>query len=190
MARKLSEAARAKMIEATESIILELGVDGFTVDEVARRSGVAKTTLYRHFDTGDDLLLSTMDEMIEEFDTPDTGTFRGDLREIASKFIGITASPAIRQLFVSILNRAIANPDFAAHHAEVKKRRHQPMRVALQRGIARGEVDPDIDIELALHFMQGPFFAKRMMDDQDVSAADIEVFLTLVERALAPPDHR
>lgn len=162
------------------------GFDSITIDEVARRSGVAKTTIYRHFRSGDELVLASVEEMIEEIQPPDTGSFREDMRAVIGSFLEIAAVPALRQLFVSMLNRAIADPEFAEMYRTVKEQRHHPMRVVLQRGMARGEVDPNIDLELALQFAQGPFLGKRLVEDEDISDRDIDLFVDLVARALAP----
>ncbi len=186
MARPLSEAARAKMILAAQELVMLHGVDGISVDEVARRSGVAKTTIYRHFGSVDELLLAAVEEMIEEIEPPDTGSFRGDLRAVIGAFMRIAEVPALRHLFVSMLARAIDDPEFAALYHAVKEQRHLPLRAAIQRGIARGEVDPDIDIELALQFVQGPFVAKRVIENEEIAERELDVLIDLVTRAIAP----
>ena len=81
MARSLSEAARAKMLGAAADLVLDAGVDGFSVDEVARRSGVAKTTIYRHFPSAKELLVAALDQFMTAPPTPDTGSLRTDLLE-------------------------------------------------------------------------------------------------------------
>ena len=60
MGRPLSDEARERMLRAALEVVLEIGVPGFTIDEVARRSGVAKTTIYRHFDSRNDLLVGKL----------------------------------------------------------------------------------------------------------------------------------
>jgi AcrR family transcriptional regulator len=186
MARPLSDAARVKMIQATQEIIALHGLDAFTIDEVARRSGVAKTTIYRHFRTGDELVLAAVDDMIEHIEPPDTGALRGDLRAVIGSFLEIAGVPSLRQMFVSILNRSIIDDEFAAAYRNVKEQRHQPLQLVLQRAIARGDIDPDIDLELALQFVQGPFVAKRVIENEDVTDRDIEILLDFVCRGLAP----
>ena len=81
MARSLSEAARTKMLRAATDLVLDAGVDGFSVDEVARRSGVAKTTIYRHFPSAKELLVAALDRTMKAPPTPDTGSLREDLLE-------------------------------------------------------------------------------------------------------------
>lgn len=186
MARPLSAAARAKMIQATQEVIAVHGLDAFTIDEVARRSGVAKTTIYRHFHTGDELVLAAVDDMIDHIDLPDTGTLRGDLRAVIGSFLQIAGVASLRQMFVSILNRSIVDDEFAAAYQNIKEQRHQPLQLVLQRAIARGDIDPEVDLELALQFVQGPFVAKRVIENEDVTDRDIEVLLDFVCRGLAP----
>lgn len=186
MARPLSEAARAKMLQAAQGIIVNDGLDACTIDEVAKVSGVAKTTIYRHFRNADELGMAAVDCMIEHVATPDHGSLRGDLREIVMAFQQVVSHQAFRQMFADLLARAVRDPDFARLYDEAQEMRHAPLRKALQRGMARGEVDPDIDLETAMYFVQGPFVAKRLIELSDVTEAEIDVFLELICRALAP----
>lgn len=178
------------MLQATREIVAAQGLDAFTIDEVARRSGVAKTTIYRHFGCGDELVLAAIDDMIEDIEPPDTGTLCGDLRGVVTSYLAITAVPSLRQMFVSMLNRSLADDDFAAKYQHVKQQRHVPLRVVLQRAIARGEVSPEIDLELAMHFVQGPFVAKRLIENDEITDRDIDVLLDFVCRGLAVASDR
>jgi len=187
MARPLSAAARSKMIAAAQRIITSEGIDACTIDEVARRSGVAKSTIYRHFANADELAVASVEELIEEVAIPDHGSLREDLRSIVSAFRGVVAHDSFRRMFVSMLGRAVDDPDFAEVYRHAQDMRHTPLRIAIQRGMARGEVDPNLDLELAMYFVQGPFVAKRLVELSDFTEREVEFFLDLVVKALAPP---
>jgi AcrR family transcriptional regulator len=174
------------MVAAAQQIIVQRGLDECTLDEVARCSGVAKTTFYRHFRDLDELVVTAIDDMIEEVATPDHGSLRADLESIVRAFSGIVKHQGFRQLFASMLSRAIADPEFDAVYRQAQEMRHAPLRIAIQRGMARGEVDPEIDLDQAMFFVQGPFVAKRLIENDDVTDRDIDVFLDLIVRALAP----
>ncbi len=174
------------MLGAAQAIITQCGLDACTLDEVARRSGVAKSTVYRHFRNLDELVVTAIDDMIEDVATPDHGSLRADLEAIVRAFTGIVKHRNFRQLFASMLSRALADPEFEAVYRQAQEMRHVPLRIAIQRGIARGEVDPEIELEQAMYFVQGPFVAKRLVENDDVTERDIEVFLDLIVRALAP----
>jgi AcrR family transcriptional regulator len=186
MPRTLSEDARAKMVATSQELLAERGVDGFSVDEVARRSGVAKSTIYRHFGSGEDLMLAAVDELVHHVEAPDTGAVGSDLRAVVRAFLEVVDRPELRGLFVSMLARARTDPEFAARLRAIKEQRHSPLRLVLQRGIARGEVDPEIDLEVAMHLVQSPFVA-LIVEDEELRDRDVDAYLELIGRALAPP---
>ena len=174
------------MMAAAQEIIVSDGMTACTVDEVARRSGVAKTTIYRHFADANELSMAAVDAMVEQVATPDHGSLRADLREIVLAFRQVVGHDTFKQLFAEMLARAVRDPDFATVYADAQESRHVPLRTAIQRGIARGEVDPEIDLETAMYFVQGPFVAKRLIEMSELSEAEIDVFLDLIVKALAP----
>lgn len=174
------------MLRAAHELIVERGLDSCSVEEVARRSGVAKTTIYRHFEGADDLALAAIHEMMEEVAAPDHGSLRNDLEAVVYGFRAVVRQDAFRQLFADMLARSTRDPEFAAVYSQAQEVRHEPLRLALQRGIARGEVDPEIDIETAMFFVQGPFLAKRLIEVGDLTDREIGVFLDLIVKALAP----
>jgi AcrR family transcriptional regulator len=184
MARPKSAAARDKMLQAAQEIIGLAGLEGCTIDEVARRSGVARTTIYRHFGSADELLLAAVDDLVEEIAVPDTGTLRGDLEEVIGALLDASRAPEFRQLYVSILRRALVDAEFAASFRGANEQRHVALRTAIQRAIARGEIHPDINIELALQFVQGPFLVKRLIENEDISPRELSTLLDLIVRAL------
>ena len=79
MARPRSDEARRKALEAARELIVEKGVVNLTIEDVAARSGVAKTTIYRHWPERTALIVDTVNAMFEHLRTPDTGSLRGDL---------------------------------------------------------------------------------------------------------------
>lgn len=62
--------------------MLEQGVSGFTVDEVVSRTGIALSTVYRHWRTRDDLLSATIVYSGEPQVIPDTGSAANDVSEL------------------------------------------------------------------------------------------------------------
>lgn len=186
MPRPLSQAARAKMLRTTQELIAEHGLDACTLEEIARHSGVAKTTIYRHFGSVDELTMTAIGDMIEEIEVPDHGSLRADLRAVVGAFRSLVQQDEFRRLFASMLTRAVNDPEFARIYDQAQESRHVPLRIAIQRGMARGEVDPEIDIETAMYFVQGPFIAKRLIEIGELTDREIDAFLDLIVRALAP----
>lgn len=185
MARPPSEAARAKLLRATAEILAEEGIGGLSVEAVARRSGVAKTTLYRHFGGVDGLVFAAAAASVSASSGPDTGSLVGDLREIQRHYLDIASSSTNREVFAWMLTRAMQSPEGAARFRRERIQPRGPTVVALQRAIARGELPPTTDIELAMHLIQGPLISKRIVDDSDLTDEEFETLLEMTVRALA-----
>jgi AcrR family transcriptional regulator len=188
MARPRSEDARRRLITAALEIVATEGVGAVTADAVARRSGVAKTTLYRHFGSTDGLVFATVDESVTAQVPPDTGTLRGDLESIHRRYLDVAASRRSRELFAWMVAKSIESAEHRELFRRARVQPRGPTTVALQRAIARGEVDADIDVDMAMHMIQGPLISQRIVDDSDVSESDLAHMLDMTIRALGVAD--
>src|SRR3954447_15114548 len=72
--------SRDRVLAPALELLGERGGGGFPVDEVVRRSGVAKTTVYRHWPTREALVLDAASRISAEQEVPDTGSLEGDLQ--------------------------------------------------------------------------------------------------------------
>jgi len=172
------------MLEATRAIIVERGVSACTIEEVARRSGVAKTTIYRHYGGLDELIFAAVGQDVAQADAPDTGSLRGDLIEIQRRYVEVARSATVRELFVWMMGRAVTDPAHAELFRAVRVQPRGPTTIALQRAISRGELDPTTDLDLAMHIIQGPFISKRIVDNTDITPDQIETMVDMAIRAL------
>jgi AcrR family transcriptional regulator len=132
MPRPLSTSARAKLLEAARELVAEGGPAAVTVDAVAKRSGVAKTTLYRHFENGHDLIVTALRDLPASIETPDTGDLRDDLVELVCRFTQLVNGPEMRRMILSVLSHATDDPDFADIHDILQKERRRPVMEVLE----------------------------------------------------------
>jgi AcrR family transcriptional regulator len=184
MARPRSEAARRRLLGAALEIVATDGVAAVTAEAVARRSGVAKTTLYRHFGSTDGLVFAAVADSVTAQASPDTGTLRGDLEAIHRRYLDVASSQQSRELFAWMVTKSIESAENRELFRRVRVQPRGPTTVALQRAIARGEVDADIDVDMAMHIIQGPLISQRIVDNSDVSESDLERMLDMTVRAL------
>jgi AcrR family transcriptional regulator len=182
MARPPSTAVRAKLLQATAEILVKEGIGAVSIEAVARRAGVA--TLYRHFGGLDGLVFAAAAASVSETVAPDTGSLLGDLREIQRHYLDIARSSINREVFAWMLTRAMHSPDAAALFRKERIQPRGPTVVALQRAIARGELPPTTNIELAMHLIQGPLISKRIIDNSDLTDEEFETLLAMTLRAL------
>ncbi len=184
MARPRNEAARQRLLDAVLEIVATDGVSAVTADAVARRSGVAKTTLYRHFGSTDALVFAAVADSVTAREPPDTGSLRGDLEAIHRRYLAVASSRQNRELFAWMVAKSIESAELRELFRRVRVQPRGPTTVALQRAIARGEIDADIDLDLAMHIIQGPLISQRIVDDSEVSEHDLQRLLDFTLRAL------
>lgn len=184
MARPRSEAVRRRLLDAVVDIVASDGVAAVTADAVTRRSGVAKTTLYRHFGSTDGLIFAAVADRVTADEPPDTGTLRGDLEAIQRRYLHVASSQRNRELFAWMVVKSIESAEHRELFRRARVQPRGPTTVALQRAIARGEVAADIDVDLALHVIQGPLISQRIVDNTEVSERDLQRVLDMIVRAL------
>ncbi len=186
MARPRSEEARTKIVSASQELIAEVGVEGFTVDAVAARSGVAKTTIYRHFPSGDELLIHTIDATVEPFETPNTGALRSDLIAIYEQIVPVLEDPSIFGMMMGVLAKAAKDPEFARLKDEIDHVRKMPVRTVLELAQARGEVRSDADLDVLVEMVEGPIAARKVLGGRSIVIAELPTIIDLVIGGIAP----
>ena len=154
------------MLAAAGELLRAGGVAGLTVEAVAARSGVAKTTIYRHWT---DALAIGVDALLEQVDavvpTPDTGTLADDLRHQLRAVAAFIASPPGRML-ISLVGKAQERADLTAM---LRDRFFVPRRattqVLLTRGIDRGELPASLDeddVDLLVDLLVAPLYWRAL----------------------------
>src|ERR1700744_6234335 len=83
---KRVQRSKDSILAVTYKLLTEEGIGGVSVDEVSRRSGVSKTTIYRHWPSRSALLMDACSTIGGVPVTPDTGTLKGDITALATGF--------------------------------------------------------------------------------------------------------
>lgn len=191
MARPRSEEARDAALAATVDVILSSGVEGVTFEEVAARSGVAKSTLYRHFGTKQAMVAAAAGSCYVEIATPDTGDLAEDLRTIFDRFQLIEEKRRLPDVMPALLTASSSDPELQELVTAMLEERRRPIRTVLQLAQLRGEITRDLDLDIALALLIGPFVQRRMIDRTEVTPEFRDAVLTSVVaglRAMATAD--
>jgi AcrR family transcriptional regulator len=145
------------VLDAVASLLLEDGYDALTVDAVAARSGVHRTTVYRRWrDTGS-LLADSLDAAREQtWVPPDTGSLLGDLTEVNRQIAAaMTEEPSISRALITASFRSPA----AAHALRsFWEDRYSSAAVVVERAAGRGEATAGIDPRTVLIASCAPIF--------------------------------
>ncbi|MDH4277165.1 MAG: TetR/AcrR family transcriptional regulator [Acidimicrobiia bacterium] len=176
MARPRSAEARMKALEAAVQVLADEGVSGFTVEAVARRSGVAKTTIYRNWSSVDELLFDALDLMIEPEPEPDTGSLRGDLLSLADHLVSISEDErhARRQVFSGLFAASVGDRRLAEVFDRMVTSRCVPVQSIVAKAQARDELNDRVDIRLVTELLIGPVLFRLMFRDETFSRPELE----------------
>ena len=155
-------ASRQRILATTLDLLVETGLGGLTVDEVARRSGVAKTTIYRHWSNRTDLIIAACSLMTDgDQEPPDAGSLEGDVTAVLSELAEVLATARWATILPSIVDAAERDSAIAVVHAELQQSHAAPLRAALERAVGRGEVPPDTDLGALAAALRGPLYFRR-----------------------------
>ncbi len=174
--------SRAAVIGATLALLTERGLAGTTIEAVAERSGVAKTTIYRQWDNQPELVLDAFDSVRRPPVDPDTGTLRGDLLDLLTGLARALSGGPAPGLMFALIDAAERDPAFAALHRREAEARHGVILAVVARGIRRGELPAGTDPAEVLDLLAGPVFHRRAVSAGSVS---VEFAAQVVDRVLA-----
>lgn len=169
-----AQRSRATILAAATELLESTGVGGFSVDEVSRRSGVAKTTIYRHWPTREALVLDACAGLDDRYDLPDTGTLHGDVSAFVADLARMVERASWAAVLPSIVDAAERNAAFAAMHAQIQQGHASLVHQIAERAIARGELPPGTDTALLASTVLGPVFYRRWFSREPLDAAFID----------------
>jgi AcrR family transcriptional regulator len=184
------ERSKQVILDATRELISEDGgVGALTVEAVAARSGVAKTTIYRQWRDKWELALdAVMIDMLPRFETPvDVGDTRKELivfvDSVVKNLSSVPSGPAMQGLASEIAT----DPELAAEYRKrVVEPRREVLRPVIERGIARGDLRPDTDVRIVHELLVGPCFYRLFFSGPPLNRKLSVTLADAVLNAFAP----
>lgn len=153
--RPRSEEAHQAILDATLELLVEVGFSALTVEGVAQRAGVGKATIYRRWASKLPLVVEAFGQL-PGFEEVDTGNLARDLKEMLRSYIELFNSTPLAGVLPSLAGERAHNPELSELFDPVIKARRQPLVRAFERAARRGELPPDLDLELAADLVVGP----------------------------------
>jgi AcrR family transcriptional regulator len=176
------ERSRRAVLTAALELLGEGGVGGFSVDEVVRRSGVAKTTIYRHWPTREALVVDACSRLGAEQQIPDTGSLEDDLTAILTNIAHLLQAANWSAILPSIIDSAERDPEFAEIVSQIQRGHAAPLREVLQRAMSRGELPAHADLSTTVAALLGPLFYRRWFSREPI---DDKFVNATIKRAIA-----
>jgi AcrR family transcriptional regulator len=183
--RKRSAAAEAAILTATSELLAEKPLGEVTAEAIAERAGVSKATIYKWWPNKNRVALDAfLSRSRTEIPSSDTGSALRDFTEqlvAAARFYTSSGGRMLREFIAEGQN----DPELLALYREQFLRpRRQAVRELWERGVARGEIRPDLDADLVVDLIFGPMFYRLLVGHGSLADADAEAIVTAVFQGL------
>jgi AcrR family transcriptional regulator len=192
--RPRSSTADAAILDATRELLAEGGWAGLTVEGVAARAGVAKTTVYRRFASRTELAVAAVAQLVEAAMVPvdpDCAPEEQIRRSILAT-ADVYRIPAARAAYLAVLAEAGRDPELrAAVDAQVLGPARAMVVERLATGVERGDIDPGVagtQADLLFDVLAGTLVHRMLVRGEDIDDAFVESLICAIVVALGIGD--
>ncbi len=152
------------ILRAALKLLTDRGYAGMSMEGVASKAGVGKTTIYRRYSSKEELVAAALGALRDDLGPlPDTGDIRADLVEMILQTLrAVQGGPGFGMVGALLVEES-RSPDFLElFRGRVLRPRRDEAIMVLQRGVDRGEIRADVDLEVAVQAMIGAVFTRHI----------------------------
>ncbi|MER5387631.1 TetR/AcrR family transcriptional regulator [Saccharopolyspora sp. NPDC002686] len=169
------EKVRAAVHAATLAELVDKGYAALTVDNVAQRAGVHKTTVYRRWADRESIVVDALAEHVAaDIPVPDTGAVDTDLRELARSLVHTMTSPTGQAVLAAMLSDAARLPEIADARKRIFGDRLRRAEPVIARAVERGELPTDTDPGELLKTLAAPIYFRLLISAEPVDDSTAE----------------
>ena len=188
MGRPRDARADRAILHATRELIAERGIHEFRTEDVAARAGVGKGAIYRRYPSKDELVTAAVGAMVDdEIQVPDTGSTRSDLLALMREAVELYRGSLPGRLMPNLVSAMAQRPELARTVRDgFLAGRRAALTQVLARGIERGDLRADLDLEFALDVFGGPLFYRLLITGGPIDDQLADAVAELILRGFAP----
>lgn len=178
----------ARIRDHALDLLLDRGIEGTTMDEIAARAGAGKASVYRRWASKEDLVLDALDHVVRaEVPIPDTGSLRADLETAWRDLLRFVGSPRGRVLIRLLLAAPGPAEGQERVHRNLWLRQQEIAAGSLRRARERGELRADVADETVVDQLMGPILARVVTGRPLPAADDVPHLVDLTLRGIGMP---
>ena len=156
--------SRAAVLGSARELLVEGGLRAVTVEAIVKRSGVARSTIYRHWPTRTDVVADAMAGLLRALpEPPPPGPLRERLRALLLPIAENMGTTRHMGLVPSLLGEADRDPELAGFRQRFTAAYTGPVTVVLQDAVGTGELTPGTDVQEATSQLLGPLMFHRFV---------------------------
>jgi AcrR family transcriptional regulator len=139
-----------------------------SVEAVAAKAGVGKTTIYRRWPSKDELVIAAIQDVIAPVVPPDTGDIREDLVGLATLALRFMNHSAVGAMFPRMAGEVAGRTPLGRRYVKdvIAPRRGQ-IRLLITKAIERGQIRADLDVALITDALAGPIVLRKILGELD-----------------------
>ncbi|MFD9812568.1 TetR/AcrR family transcriptional regulator [Streptomyces sp. NPDC059080] len=166
--RPRSAAADTAIVEAVLRLIEEgASIGDLSMEGIARAAGVGKATVYRRWPGKNALLLDVIRSLEDDLPPARGDSVRDDLVAMLEHLRRRGLAKRHSAVFRSVLTHVQAQPAvWREYHETVIRARREAMHAVLRRGMARGEIRADREVDVLADLFAGPMLARALLDER------------------------
>ncbi|MFW3168865.1 TetR/AcrR family transcriptional regulator [Geodermatophilus sp. CPCC 206100] len=169
-----------RILEQALALLGSQGYAAMTLDELAARSGVAKTTVLRRWPSKAAVAAAAVQRLaLQSVDVPDSGSLRGDLHALLHGAVD-TFARGRGQFVPRLLRESGHHPEITELLFTVIHTRRQAYRRTLAQAIARGELAPSVDQDLIIDLLIGPIWTRLLITREPITAEYVDSIVRAV----------
>ena len=174
------ERSRRVILEATLDELGDIGYGAMTIESVARRAGVGKATIYRHWQGKLDLLGDALETLKRPIAPPTEGLVRERIVALLESLVGTIGESRWSRCMPALIDAAARDETVERFHHQFVGARRQIMIDLIVEGITTGELATDLDPVLTSEVLAGPIFYRRLMTGEPFPPALARQIVDLV----------
>ncbi|MER5198562.1 TetR/AcrR family transcriptional regulator [Streptomyces sp. NPDC002755] len=169
--RRPTGEVRADVLDAAGALLLDRGMGTFTIEAVAERAGVSKTTIYKWWPSKGALALDGYFHAVESvLAFPDSDDLEADLTAQLHAFVRILTETPAGRVIAELIGQAQTDPELSAALLERYSGPRRELAVRrMRRAQADGQLRPDVDPEVLVDQLWGACYHRLLMPSLPVT---------------------
>ena len=188
--RTRSPEAHHAVLIAAAALLDERGYPAITIEGIAERSGVAKSTIYRWWRSKSELVLEAYTTQVnQQVPEPNTGSLDKDLTVFLAQLYRVVEYPLRVQTLRGLMADAQLDPVFREPFRNWVNSRRQLVARMLERGLIRGEITHHLDINYTIDLVLGPFWHRLLIEHTPLDPSEAANHATHLLNGLRADSH-
>lgn len=185
------ERSRHQVLTAAVDLLREVGYGRLTIEAVAARSGVAKSTIYRHWPGKAELVTDAFLTLKPRSADPPPGPVRARVTAVLTGIVeSLNAPTNLACVMPALIDAAERAPEMATLSRRLAEQSAVPLRGVLDEAVEAGELPPGTDTGLLTDSLMGPIMLCRLFHRQPITVDDVPALVDQTLPAVGPVPSR